>query len=51
MNEKSAPILNCTPLVRQYDILSNQWGDFNAKGSTKQALHAGIQKDGSENNA
>ena len=20
------PILNCTPFVRQYDILSNKWG-------------------------
>ena len=22
------PILNCTPFVRQYDILSNRWGDL-----------------------
>ena len=22
------PILNCTPFVRQYDILSNKWGDL-----------------------
>lgn len=21
-------ILNCTPFVRQYDILNNKWGDF-----------------------
>ena len=20
--------LNCTPIVRQYDILKNNWGDF-----------------------
>ena len=24
--EQAAPILNCTPFVRQYDILSNKWG-------------------------
>ncbi len=28
-------ILNCTPFVRQYDILNNKWGDFYAKRSTK----------------
>ena len=27
--------LNCTPFVRQYDILNNKWGDFYAKRSTK----------------
>ena len=21
-------VLNCTPIVRQYDILKNNWGDF-----------------------
>ena len=34
--------LNCTPFVRQYDIMSNRWGDFNAKGYTKQTIHTGI---------
>ena len=34
---KKAEILrvNCTPFVRQYDILNNKWGDFYAKRSTK----------------
>ena len=41
--------LNCTPFVRQYDIMSNRWGDFNAKGSTKQTIHAGIQEAGRGN--
>ena len=36
------PELNCTPFVRQYDIMSNRWGDFNAKGYTKQTIHTGI---------
>ena len=27
--------VNCTPFVRQYDILNNKWGDFYAKRSTK----------------
>ena len=27
--------MNCTPFVRQYDILNNKWGDFYAKRSTK----------------
>ncbi len=35
-------LLNCTPFVRQCDIMSNKWGDFNAKGSTEQTIHAGI---------
>ncbi len=34
--------MNCTPFVRQYDIMSNRWGDFNAKGYTKQTIHTGI---------
>ena len=33
--------MNCTPFVRQYDIMSNRWGDFNAKGSTKSADASG----------
>ena len=24
----AAALLNCTPFVRQYDILSNRWGDL-----------------------
>ena len=24
--DKTTPNLNCTPFVRQYDILSNKWG-------------------------
>ena len=24
----AATLLNCTPFVRQYDILSNRWGDL-----------------------
>ncbi len=28
--------MNCTPFVRQYDILNNKWGDFYAKRITKQ---------------
>jgi hypothetical protein len=44
------PILvNSTPFVRQYDIMFNRWGDFNAKGSTKQTIHAGIQEAGRGN--
>ena len=27
--------VNCTPFVRQYDILNNKWGNFYAKRSTK----------------
>ena len=45
----AAALLNCTPFVRQYDIMSNRWGDFNAKGSTKQTIHAGIQEAGRGN--
>lgn len=41
--------LNSTPFVRQYDIMFNRWGDFNAKGSTKQTIHAGIQEAGRGN--
>ena len=26
--KKSSRRLNCTPFVRQYDILSNKWGDI-----------------------
>ena len=26
INNKKSPILNCTPFVRQYGILSNKWG-------------------------
>ena len=33
-----------TPFVRQYGILSNKWGVFYAKRSTKQTIYAGIQK-------
>lgn len=33
---KKRRLQNCTPSVRQYIILSNRWGDFNAKGSAEQ---------------
>lgn len=37
--------MNCTPMVRQYGILNNDWGAvFYAKGSTKQKIYGGIQK-------
>ena len=42
MIEYLRTVLNCTPFVRQYDIMSNRWGDFNAKGYTKQTIHTGI---------
>ena len=38
------PSLNCTPFVRQYDILSNKWGVLLCQKSTKQTIYAGIQK-------
>ena len=34
--------LNCTPFVRQYDILFSKWGDFYAKRSTKQTIYSRI---------
>ena len=40
--QKECGVMNCTPFVRQYDIMSNRWGDFNAKGYTKQTIHTGI---------
>lgn len=43
--------VNCTPFVRQSGIMSNKWGDFYAKGSTKQTIHAGIQETGRGNHA
>ena len=27
-NKKLESFMNCTPFVRQYDILNNKWGDF-----------------------
>ena len=30
--------LNCTPFVRQYDILSNKWGVYYAKRNSKQTV-------------
>ena len=38
--------LNCTPFVRQYGILSNEWGVCYAKRSTKQKIYARIQDTG-----
>jgi len=32
MQNKKAPIVNCTPIVRQYGILNNDWGVFMPKG-------------------
>ena len=29
--------------------MSNRWGDFNAKGSTKQTIYAGVQENGCRN--
>ena len=43
--------MNRTPFVGQYDIMSNRWGDFKGKGSTEQAIHAGIQETGRGNHA
>ena len=43
--------MNSTPFVRQCDILSNRWGDFNAKRSTEQTIHTGIQETGGRNDA
>ena len=53
MKEKNRilSLLNCTPFVRQSDIMSNKRGDFYAKGSTKQTIHAGIQETGRGNHA
>ncbi|WP_419526616.1 hypothetical protein, partial [Hominenteromicrobium sp.] len=48
-NSAAPTSLNSTPFVRQYDIMFNRWGDFNAKGSTKQTIHAGIQEAGRGN--
>ena len=47
--EKADRIVNSTPFVRQYDIMFNRWGDFNAKGSTKQTIYAGVQENGCRN--
>ena len=47
--DKTCLHVNSTPFVRQYDIMFNRWGDFNAKGSTKQTIHAGIQEAGRGN--
>ena len=48
-NKQLITVMNSTPFVRQYDIMFNRWGDFNAKGSTKQTIHAGIQEAGRGN--
>ena len=40
--QKGASVLNCTPFVRQYDILSNEWGVYYAKRSTEQKIYARI---------
>ena len=34
--------MNCTPFVRQYDILSNKWGVYYAKRDSKQTIYARI---------
>ena len=47
--EDGSHVLNSTPFVRQYDIMFNRWGDFNAKGSTKQTIYAGVQENGCRN--
>ena len=41
---KQEPKVNCTPFVRQYDILNNKWGVLYAKRSAKQKVYAGIQE-------
>ena len=38
-------------LLDSYDIMSNRWGDFNAKGSAEQTIYARIQKTGDWNHA
>ena len=43
--------MNSTQFVRQCDILSNRWGDFNAKRSTEQTIHTRIQETGGRNDA
>ena len=39
------------PICQTCDILSDRWGDFYAKGSTEQMIHAGIQETGRGNHA
>ena len=34
--------MNSTPFVRQYDMLSDEWGVYYAKRSTKPTVYAGI---------
>ena len=48
---RKIPYLNCPPFVRQYDILSNKWGVYYAKRSTKQKVYARIQAAGRGDNA
>ena len=43
--------LNCTPFVRQYDILKTSGVIFYAKRSSKQTIYIGIQATGSRNDA
>ena len=45
IKEKKSPepqLVNCTPFVRQYDILSNKWGVYYAKRDSKQTIYARI---------
>ena len=42
--------LNCTPFVRQYGILKNEWGVCYAKRSAKQKVYARIQETSGRNN-
>ena len=43
--------MNSTPFVRQYGILNNKWGVFNAKRSAKQEVHTRIQRTCNQDNA
>ena len=38
------PLVNRTPFVRQYGILSSKWGDLYAKGDTRQAIYSRFQE-------
>lgn len=44
--ENDTPDMNRAPFVRQYDIISNGWGDYNGKRSAAQAIHSGVQEAG-----
>ena len=51
LEEERPTDMNCTPFVRQCDIMSNKWGDFYAKRGTEKTIHTGIQETGHRNHA